>query len=95
MSTSAKYFAASNPEYFKHSGKISVDNLLSNLLTEVDACQVQHSSSTSDDLWDVFISLCMRLIGEKFSEKLEELHSAMVFHYDKQSIPRVASSPED
>ena len=57
---------------------------------------MQHSSSTSDDLWDVFISLCMRLIGEKFSEKLEELHSAMVFpYYDKQSIPRVASSPEN
>jgi hypothetical protein len=59
--------------------------------------QVQHSSSTSDDLLDVYIYLCMRLIGEKFSEKLEELHSPMVFHYyyDKQIIPRVASSPED
>jgi len=50
-----------------------------------------------DDLWDVFITyvrstthLSLRLIGEEFSEKFEDLSSNMDLHYyDKEAIPRV------
>jgi len=54
-----------------------------------------------DDLWDVFITfvrsttnISIRLIGEDYSEKFEDLSSNMDLHYyDKQAIPRV-SQPE-
>jgi len=55
-----------------------------------------------DDLWDVFITfvrstthLSVRLIGEEYSEKFEELSSSMDLHYyDKSAIPRVGPRPE-
>lgn len=50
-----------------------------------------------DDLWDVFITyvrstvnISLRLIGEEYSEKFEDLSSNMDLHYyDKEAIPRV------
>jgi len=52
-----------------------------------------------DDLWDVFITfvrstshISLRLIGEEFSERFEDLSSNMDLHYyDKAAIPRVAA----
>lgn len=61
--------------------------------------QVQPSSLLypEDELWDVFITcacatdnISMRLIGEDFSEKFEDLSSNMDLHYyDKNAIPGV------